>query len=86
MISFRRDSVAGLIAGRNSHLTQDGPVVLLQSGVDDRRGMGKEIGEGLRRCDEMRGLHVGDSGIVVTERLNDEILVFVSTISRPLEP
>ncbi len=72
--------------GRNSHLTQDRPVVLLQSGVDDRRRMGQEIGEGLRCCDEMRGLHVGDSGIVVPECLDDEILVFVSTISRPLKP
>ena len=40
--------------------------------------------EGLRGCDEVRGLHVGDSSIVVPECLDDEVLVFVSTISRPL--
>ena len=59
---------------------------MIQSGVADRRRIDQEIGEGLRRRDEVRGLHVGDSGIVIPECLDDEILVFVSTISRPLEP
>ena len=83
---WRRDELSGSGGPGHSHLAEQGPVILRDFHVDDPRRLSEVRRQRLLGLLEVIGMDVRGAGLVVTERLDQDVLVRVGEAARPVEP